>query len=294
MNSTAPRHDAAPSPGIAFVIPAFQAADYIADAIISARGQTEPASEVVVVDDGSTDHTAEIAEREGARVIRQANAGPGAARNAGIRATRAEWIALLDADDVCLPHRLERQRPYLGDPAVGVVTGESDQPDRLPLTSIDFDVLWRRNRIQTSTAVIRKAAWEAIGGFDESRELIGVEDYNFWLRMAHAGWHFTKVAESLVKYRRSAGSLTRQTRRFATAELFNIRRVASTFHIALDELQAREHEIYGRYGLEFFHFRDWEWARAFLLEAADRGPLTWGQRIRLWATLFPAPRRRRS
>jgi glycosyltransferase involved in cell wall biosynthesis len=286
-----------PPPSVAFVIPAYNAAHVIAEAIASARCQSVPAREIIVVDDGSRDNTAEIAEREGARVIRQPNGGPAAARNAGIRATSAEWIALLDADDVCFPHRLERQLPHLDDPTVAVVSSENFVPGMLPGAwpdPIDFEMLWRRNRIQTSTAVVRKAAWESIGGFDEARELIGVEDYNLWLRLAHAGWRFVYLPETLVEYRPSPGSLTGQTRPFADAELFNVRRMATQFGLSDSALRAREHEIYRRYGLELFHYRDWVSARAFLLEAAQRGPLGLRERLRLWATWLPAPKRKRS
>lgn len=285
------------TPSVAFVIPAYDAAGQIADAIRSARSQTVRAREIIVVDDGSRDNTAEIAEREGARVVRQPNGGPAAARNAGIRATSAVWIALLDADDICFPQRLERQLPHLGDPAVAVVSSDSVVTGNISVArhdQIDFEVLWRRNCIQTSTAVVRKAAWEAIGGFDEARELIGVEDYNFWLRIAHAGWGFINLAERLVEYRPSPGSLTGQTRRFAAAELFNIRRLVTQFGLSSSALRAREYEIYREYGIELFHYRDWEWARAFLLEASQRGPLTWPERLRLWVTLLPAPGRNRS
>jgi len=94
---------------ISVVIPAYNAAAFIAEALESAFGQTLPPGEVVVVDDGSSDETAAIAERFGARVIRQENRGLSAARNAGIRAARHEWIALLDADDTWEATKLEEQ-----------------------------------------------------------------------------------------------------------------------------------------------------------------------------------------
>jgi glycosyltransferase involved in cell wall biosynthesis len=94
---------------VSVVIPAFDAARFIASAIRSALAQTRPVLEVIVVDDGSRDDTAAVARAAGANVIVQANAGPGAARNAGVRAARGEWIAFLDADDVWHPRKLERQ-----------------------------------------------------------------------------------------------------------------------------------------------------------------------------------------
>jgi glycosyltransferase involved in cell wall biosynthesis len=94
---------------IAVVIPAFNARAFVADAIACVRAQTMRVSEIVVVDDGSRDGTGSVAARAGARVVRQRNRGPAAARNLGIRATTGRWIAFLDADDVWDADKLERQ-----------------------------------------------------------------------------------------------------------------------------------------------------------------------------------------
>lgn len=92
---------------VAVVIPAHNAGRYLARALASVRAQQRRADEVVVIDDGSTDETAEIAGRDrDVRLIRQANAGASVARNTGIQAARSEWIAFLDADDEWLPQHL--------------------------------------------------------------------------------------------------------------------------------------------------------------------------------------------
>ncbi|MBA2292892.1 MAG: glycosyltransferase family 2 protein, partial [Gemmatimonadales bacterium] len=77
------------------VIPAYHAADHIAEAVASLYAQSSPPREIIVVDDGSTDETAAVAEAAGARVIRQSNGGPASARNTGIRAATTEWVVLL-------------------------------------------------------------------------------------------------------------------------------------------------------------------------------------------------------
>ncbi|HEX8070574.1 MAG TPA: glycosyltransferase [Pyrinomonadaceae bacterium] len=97
-----------PAP-ITVIIPAFNAAAFIAEAVAQVRAQTLPVAELLVVDDGSTDRTAELAAAAGARVICQANAGPSAARNAGLRAATQPWVAFLDADDLWRADKLERQ-----------------------------------------------------------------------------------------------------------------------------------------------------------------------------------------
>ena len=108
---------------ISVVIPAYNAAAFIAATIASARAQTLAPLEIIVVDDGSKDDTALVAAQCGATVLRQANAGVCAARNAGMLAARGEWIALLDHDDTWLPTKLERQAAAVAlQPDVACVT----------------------------------------------------------------------------------------------------------------------------------------------------------------------------
>ena len=281
-------------PAITAVMPAYHAAAFVAEAVRSLLGQTAPPVEVIVVDDGSTDDTAAVAEQAGARVIRQANGGPAAARNTGIRAATTEWVALLDADDIARPTRLARQAERLADPAVAVVFAAHQVGGTVPRTPparIDFDVLWARNWIPTSTVLLRRSAWDAMGGFDEARDLIGVEDYNLWLRLAHAGWGFARVDEVLVDYRPTPASLTAQTRRFAAAELTNARRTAERLSLTAEQLSRKEHALYLEYGLELFYVRDLAAARHYLGEAARRGPIGLGGQLRRVASFLPlAPR----
>src|ERR1700760_1597013 len=113
---------------VTVVIPAYNAEAWVGDAIRSALNQTCPPGEIIVVDDGSSDATASRAAEYPVRVIRQSNAGPGAARTTGIRASSGEWIALLDADDCWLPSKLERQLPLLSLAALGILSAAAAQP----------------------------------------------------------------------------------------------------------------------------------------------------------------------
>ena len=105
-----------PSYTVSVVIPAHNSADTIGRAIDSVLAQTHRADEIIVVDDGSTDNTVECIGQYGGQVryIRQENAGPGPARNTGIKAARCDWIAFLDADDEWLPEKLRLQIELLG------------------------------------------------------------------------------------------------------------------------------------------------------------------------------------
>lgn len=277
-------------PRIAVVIPAYNAAESIAEAIASALGQTHPADEIIVVDDGSSDDTVAVAVASGARVIRQANAGPAAARNTGIKATDAEWIALLDADDRWLPLRLALQLRDVADPTVGLIytginTPRWEAPPPPPF--LDFDLLWTQNRVCTSSVLLRRSAWEAVGGFREDRELSGAEDYNLWLRLAHAGWRLVGVPDRLVEYLPTESSLSMQTRRFALGELTQLRLIAAELGIDPGRVRKKQQDLWMQYGIEAFYFRDRETAREFLSAAARNGPLPWRVRLRLIATWLP-------
>lgn len=277
---------------ISAVIPAYNAEESIRDAVASMLGQSLAPLEVIVVDDGSGDATVEVATAAGARVIRQENRGPAAARNAGIRAAKSPWIALLDADDRARPNRLARQALAAGQEGVDVVfadhrvEGRATPAAREPLV-IDFEQLWRRNCVPTSTVLLAKAAWERAGGFDEARDLIGVEDYNLWLRLARAGARFQHVNEVLVDYCPTATSLTAQTRRFAAAEIENVRRVSQQLGLDQDAITRKEHAVYLEYGLELFFVRDYSVSGRFLREAAHRGSIGLGVHLRRLACSLP-------
>ena len=109
---------------ISVVIPAHNAARFLAEAVASVRAQTRPAAEIIVVDDGSTDETAPLAAQLGVKVITQKQAGAGAARNHGAEAATGQWLAFLDADDLWGADKLAWQWAWMQDhPATDVVFG---------------------------------------------------------------------------------------------------------------------------------------------------------------------------
>lgn len=207
---------------IAVVIPAFNASRFLGVTLDSLRSQTHAPTEVIVVDDGSTDDTVAIARRMGARVVSQPQRGPGAARNRGIREATATWIAFCDADDWFAPNKLERQLhsvKHLGAQCIAsdawVVEGDTvvrcKNSRRVVPAAITLDELLRSNPVICSTVLARRDAIDQAGMFDESPELIATEDYDLWLRMA-VREPIAYLDEPLTFYRAHAGSLGANSR----------------------------------------------------------------------------------
>src|SRR4051794_33800451 len=173
-------------PTISVLIPAYNAATHLARAVESALAQTLAPLEILVVDDGSRDRTPEIAAAFGdpVRLIRKENGGPASARNRGAAEARGAWLALLDADDWWFPEKLSRQMQHAADPEVGMIHCIPDHRDWVIPPVLSFDDMWDRNWISNSSVLIRCSAFAELGGFNEAKELISVEDYNLWMRIA--------------------------------------------------------------------------------------------------------------
>jgi glycosyltransferase involved in cell wall biosynthesis len=189
---------------ISVVIPAYNSARFLPRCLESVFAQTLKPVEVIVVDDGSTDNTAAVAEELGATVLRLPNGGPGAARNAGIQFASGEWIALLDADDLWAPEKLERQAARIRPETVLVYTGIQifdDHGVRGEQTAIEAasarKMLRYRNPIATSSVLMRRKAALAEGGFLE--KICSCEDWELWVRLERAG-EFEAVADPLTHY----------------------------------------------------------------------------------------------
>ena len=220
------------------VMPAFNAAAFIAEALDSVFSQTLPPAEVIVVNDGSTDETLQIVRRYGDRVrcISQENKGLPTARNIGIQNAENEWIALLDSDDRWRADKLERQTAViLENPAVdfvytGMYTFFEDRLEELvpaPPASKIKNELMNWIPFAVSSVVFRRFKALEIGGFDPIMRLS--EEWDMWLRMIEAGAEFAAVNEPLTFYRRSPLGLTHQA-----ARLLEYQKIVVRNHIARD------------------------------------------------------------
>jgi glycosyltransferase involved in cell wall biosynthesis len=210
---------------VSVVIPCFRQAQFLSDAIDSVLKQSHRDFEIVVVDDGSPDDVAVVARRyEAVRCIRQENRGQAAARNAGLRVSRGEFVVFLDADDRLLPNALEIGLSRLSAlPECGLTFGRvryiatDGSPLCVPRTiPIDGDYyrafLEHGNFINTpAAAMFRRDALERVDGFDE--RLRGGEDYELYLRIVRttsASPHSEVVAE---RRRHGDSSTTRPLQR---------------------------------------------------------------------------------
>lgn len=181
---------------ITVVIPSYNSGSTIMECLDSVFSQSFRDFEVVVVDDGSTDHSAALVEERMRRpeyagtlkLIRQANAGPSAARNKGIAMAQGQFVAFLDADDYWAPDKLALQMKYIAlHPElslIGVACAEPFADGSDTLNMISFVQLLSRNYFKTSGVLIRKAV--AIQ-FPFNETMKYSEDYRVWLQVAQRG-----------------------------------------------------------------------------------------------------------
>lgn len=219
---------------VSVVIPAYNAERWISESVKSVVEQTYEHLEIVLVDDGSTDCTAELAEeslRRGRfpyRILVQPNGGAAAARNRGWQAARGEWVQFLDSDDLLHPRKVEVQIAQLvAHQAVDVLYSDwrrlvwsdgawrEDDDIRAPIIGPDAlaDILSDRNFLQLGCQMFRRNVLELTGGFDRSHEPI--EDVGLCLKIAMAGGAFVKARSNgaMSWYRDRPRSLSKSNQR---------------------------------------------------------------------------------
>lgn len=219
---------------VSVVIPTFNRATFITRALDSVAAQTCPVSEIIVVDDGSTDGTETIIRRNypSVKLIRQANHGVSHARNIGISNAAGEWIALLDSDDAWMPKKIERQFDFLArHPRYCVVhcneiwmrrgTRVNQKEKHRKYGGHIFSRCLPLCAISPSASLIHRSVFDAVGRFDES--LPACEDYDMWLRIC-ARYPVLYVDEGLIfKY---GGHPDQLSRKYWGMDRFRIRAIA--------------------------------------------------------------------
>lgn len=216
--------DASATPQVSVVIPCYRQAHFLPEAVASVVAQTFTDWEVIIVDDGSPDDTAAVAQHLIAaypdrciRLIRQENRGLAEARNAGIRAARAPYILPLDADDMLEPEMLAQTVAALdAHPEIGFVYTDvrrfGAENNVMRTVPYSLDRLRFENMMMPAT-LFRRRAWEQVGGFHSFSPVQGYEDRKFWVSLAEAGWMGLHIPQPLLRYRRTEGSMLSQARR---------------------------------------------------------------------------------
>lgn len=251
---------------VSVVIPARDAARFLPDALDSvfAQGLDEP--EVVVVDDGSADRTAEVARRygHGVKVLEGPRSGSAWARNVGLQATTGELIAFLDADDIWTAEKSLMQMPLLErEPEIALVFSDMSPFDERGETGTTYfrergfdgrclpSSVFLYDMISTPTVILRRSCLARVGHFDETLP-IG-QDTDLWFRivLTHP---FAAVDRPLVRRRFHAGNVTRDSRTLAEC-------VVRIWGRYLERIIEREPEMEGRLRSDYARKR---WHHFFL------------------------------
>lgn len=216
-------------PLVSCVVPVYNCARFVASAVKSIQAQSWPATEVIVVDDGSTDATPAILAGlgEGVRVLRQENLGPSAARNAGVAAATGAFIAFLDADDLWHADKLERQLArFRAQPELEICFAHYRNVQGAD--SIEGDPLldpaaWPVSPFSPCSFLGRREVFEQVGPFNP--DIRHGEDTEWFMRAMLKGIRYELMADVLVDRRIHEANLTREKPPTQDAVLLALKRV---------------------------------------------------------------------
>jgi glycosyltransferase involved in cell wall biosynthesis len=283
-------------PTVSAVVRAYNAEECIGGSLSAILGQTHRPLEVIVVDDGSTDGTADVLATFATdiRVIRQSNGGPARALNRGFAEAAGDYLATCDADDIWLPHKLERQLAALAKhPEIDIAFcgatffGLSDgprtpHPDNGLLNGRKLARrLYRADTVCMSSTLIRRRLYLELGPIADQL----AEDYDYWLRALAAGARFFHDPEALVRFRHSHDSVSRDKLAMHRAELCVHDRHSALVDSAVltRRVLARDLRNIGRECSDMDRPRE---ARAAFISSLRRWPTL---RALVWAILLSAP-----
>ncbi len=266
-------------PSLSVVIPVYNRSAELRRVLESLALQTEKEFDVVVCDDGSSEDIPAVLSPFNAQLaiqyVRIPNSGgPARPRNAAVAAARGDWIALLDSDDWWDPKYIERMQLQLADSCDVVycrlrvvhAQGAEQQGEQRPCVGDAFEggllrqMIVTGNPIANSAAMVRKAAFDRMGGFCEDRAL--VEDFDLWLRLAEAGMRFKFVDEVLGNYWVGADNISTISSKWVDREIALHQR-----HMALlppDLLHLAQACFHDRMGSLYLRFEKYDDAIAHL------------------------------
>lgn len=268
---------------ISVIIPVYNNEKFIKTAIASVFNQTYKKTEIIVVDDGSTDGTRDIVEslKGKVKVVSQDNQGAAAARNLGAGLAQGYWIAFLDSDDTWLPEKLERQisetgkrdwsytdTQFMG----GANNGLRDSQFTKKYEGNVLRKLVQGNFISTSTVMIKSSVFKEFGGFDVS--LRSIQDWELWTRISEKH-EITYIDEPLVHYRVHSASISRNTRKTLPNHLRVIDTIFSRAGSDPEVRKLKPYSIANSYGICSYISEeegDWKFAIQCAIKACQKNP----------------------
>lgn len=291
-------------PRVSVIIPAYNPGALVIDAIESVLAQTFQNFEIIVIDDASTDATYEQLRVYGDRIryVRQNHSGPAVARNRGVLLSCGQYIAFLDADDIWMPEKLEKQLPLLEQVPKNVLVYSDFNKTSIPDENLrsglqarehwvegkEFQSLLRQNFIHMSSVLVRKDALAEAGLFDP--KFTSAEDWDLWIRLADVG-SFGFVDEILSHYRVHEDQSV-NTLKFARNVIYSDHVMLARWRNDLEALQS----IRSKTGKDYYKLGRREWRHGNRKNARDafwqsakfneRRLKSLGQMI---LCLFPAP-----
>lgn len=299
------------NPQISIVIPAYNSARFISDALNSAISQNIEGLEIIVVDDGSTDDTRAIVEAFGHDVsyVYQNNRGAAAARNTGVKVAGGEWIAFLDSDDFWNDQYLNA--------FASAITSNNDfglyycgkrwvDENKVPISDIPlqttfpegwiFSALFEDNYISScSCVIVRKGIFENCGGFNEAAVFRNGEDYDLWLRIA-AKFRIGALPYPYVNYRRHSESLTQNRVCYELGHLAALKNAANLVRLGKinsengvdpDKVRIKMEKAYEEATTGLFWNGNYDQVRILSREAFSMGSIRFNIMIRWACAMMP-------
>ena len=278
---------------VSIIVPSYNSAQYLPEALESALCQTYQDYEIIVIDDGSTDQTKDIVQGfaadhpEKIRYIYQENKGLAVARNTAIKHARGKFLALLDSDDKWLPERLEYTvKAIESDDAVGLAYCDITYVDEAgtPLGSPERDsrylsgnifeyIFLRKVHIVSPSVIFRKSCCDQVGGFDENLARLGCEDRDLWLRISQQ-YKAVYVDKVLALYRVRKTSMSRKREKMMRARLYVIDKYCPAGGNGRNLRRKALAKIYHDLGDEYLLERKFNESRKQYAKALTQNPLS--------------------
>lgn len=237
---------------VSIIIPTYNCAKYILEAINSVLNQTYQNLEIIIINDGSTDNTQELVQsyinnfNEKIKYIYQENNGHAVARNVGILNSNGEYIAFLDADDIWLPNRLEEGVKILDNcPDIALVhartirVSEEGKPvinlvrNKNFLSGNIFENLFlRKAHISSPTVLVRRECFRQLGLFDENLARFGSEDKELWLRITK-NYYVDYLDKVLAYYRVRENSQSKNIQKMMQGRLYGLNKICNKYNLSI-------------------------------------------------------------